>query len=516
MKTKNFLGANPGPQVSVSELPEVSAFDIFFTPAILQNICDLTNESFAAKFAKNPAKHKGKFPKIDVPELRAFLGVVIGIGLLQVRGSIRKYWSDECTLIDTPGIRAIFSRTRFTQILRYLHYVDEQNVVTDRANPDYDNMYKVRMFFATLIPRFRSAYSPEQNLSLDESVIPGQSRMPARQFLKNKPDRWGQKLFVVSEAKSGYVLNIEIYSGKTKGVSDEGATHDVVLRLMEPFYYIWHHVYMDRYYSSPTAYLALEAKAVLACGTVMPNRKGVPKDITNKSVTKKMKRGESNFRQCKNTRMVAVTWKDSKTVTVLSTIPCDFATSPVKRLMKGATGWSAKDVPRPNVIGLYNANMGGVDMGNKKIKAYRRRFKGFRWPNKVFLYLVDATILNAHILYTQCNPTVKLTLRQYRVRLCMQLINGNTFRYIPPTPHAPAPEMRLNRQLNHAPMKYAKPGWCVVHEQRVDTTFGCKICNVKMCPVPCFEMYHYQLDYAFNDPARQHKTAARKKPRAAK
>lgn len=133
-------------------------------------------------------------------ELKAWFGVIIGMGLLQLKGDIRKYWSVKHKLTRTDDFPEVFPSDRFFQILRYIHFADEEITITNRQLAGFDKFYKVRYIFNYLVPKFQEVYNPERDVAIDESMIKGQARMPARQFMKNKPTRWGLKVFALAES----------------------------------------------------------------------------------------------------------------------------------------------------------------------------------------------------------------------------------------------------------------------------------------------------------------------------
>ena len=45
------------------------------------------------------------------------------------------------------------SRDRFLQIMRYLHFTDNQEEVSDKNSPDYDKLFKKRKVLDLLVPR---------------------------------------------------------------------------------------------------------------------------------------------------------------------------------------------------------------------------------------------------------------------------------------------------------------------------------------------------------------------------
>jgi len=211
---KRFTGPSPGPAVNCSSLDVLQTFQLIFTEQFLQKIVDFTNENYNRKKQVEPAKNKMEMEPLTVDELKSWLGLIMGMGLLQLKGNIRKYWTKQHKLTRVPGFAEVFPVTRFLLILRYIHFVDEASAITDRNNHNYDRFYKVRYLLDYLVPKWRELYSPSEHLSIDESMIKGQGRMPARQFLRNKPHRWGIKNWALAESETGYVLNCELYCGK--------------------------------------------------------------------------------------------------------------------------------------------------------------------------------------------------------------------------------------------------------------------------------------------------------------
>lgn len=62
----------------------------------------------------------------------------------------------------------------------------------------------------------------------------------------------------------------------------------------------WHHVYTDRYYTSPELANELESMNFLLTGTVMTNRKGLPSEFTGKlSKQERLKTLENRNQICK-------------------------------------------------------------------------------------------------------------------------------------------------------------------------------------------------------------------------
>jgi len=57
------------------------------------------------------------------------------------------------------------------------------------------------------------------NLKLrDESMTAWKGWLIFKIYTPNKPYRYGIKAYLVSESKSGYICNLEVYTGKSRSV----------------------------------------------------------------------------------------------------------------------------------------------------------------------------------------------------------------------------------------------------------------------------------------------------------
>ena len=62
---------------------------------------------------------------------------------------------------------------------------------------------------AAVYPQY---YFPSRYLSIDEMLVGTRCRVVFLQYLPKKPTKFGIKVWINSEAKSGYVLNFQIYA----------------------------------------------------------------------------------------------------------------------------------------------------------------------------------------------------------------------------------------------------------------------------------------------------------------
>ena len=104
-----------------------------------------------------------------------------------------QYWrSKHATLTYTPGSPKVMARDWFFTIRSLLHCVNEEDPQLDKT----DKIYKTRPVLNCLIEKFKHYFVPDCELSLDEGIIPTKIKLSFKQYIKDKPIRWGIKTFL--------------------------------------------------------------------------------------------------------------------------------------------------------------------------------------------------------------------------------------------------------------------------------------------------------------------------------
>ena len=204
------------------------------------------------------------------------------------------------------GVSKVFRRDRYKQKTKYMHYCDE-SVVPRRDDPEFDRLYKVSFVTNHLKRRFAKEFTPHQEVAVDESMIPLHGRLSFKQYHRYKPIKWGMKLWILVDSKTGYNYSFDMYVGRDEDVDDFrriGKVNGIILKMVKVLYGQGYHLYFDRFYTSPHL---LRLVDLSGCGTVMTNREGFPRDL---KVTGKGTQGESEWMQCANSGILAMRWCD--------------------------------------------------------------------------------------------------------------------------------------------------------------------------------------------------------------
>lgn len=153
--TENFTGPQPGPTVPPSPT-ELEYFRQFWTDHILDDIVKETN-----RYAEQPSElfphltnGRATWTPIDRAELLAWFGILILMGLKGFP-NIRCYW-DQRSFYTCPVISEVMTRKRFEAIIRCVHLVNNEAVVTDRTDPSYDKIAKVRWLIEAFVATSQS------------------------------------------------------------------------------------------------------------------------------------------------------------------------------------------------------------------------------------------------------------------------------------------------------------------------------------------------------------------------
>ncbi len=382
------------PEVDLSGQDEVEIFEFFL------------GEDFYALVRKEMVRYaasKGKkeFNPPSQSELKVFIAVLLLSGYHEVPGR-RHYW-EQADDVNVSAVSSAMSRNRFEELLSVLHLAD--NARLDKT----DKMAKLRPMFDLLVPKFQAAFPVQQDLDVDESMIPYFGKHSCKQFLRGKPIRFGFKAWCLN-SPDGYVINFAVYQGATKEKTDYdqgyGKCGATVLRLLDglpdrlkklPF-----HVYMDNLFTGLPLLKELKRRGYGATGTVRINR--LPADTPLKTVAemKKEPRGTMSSATDATNKITVVRWHDNAVVTAASTIA---GTNPLHH----ATRWSSKDkkkvaLPQPKVLDMYNNGMQGTDRMDQNVACYRVGIRIRKWWWAIFAWLLGVTVQNAWMIKRKEDP----------------------------------------------------------------------------------------------------------------
>ena len=243
-------------------------FSLLWEPSFFQLLAEQTNLYARQRQVEKPNR---KWYPTTSEEIKAFLGINIIMGIDQ-KPALTHYWSTD-PYLGNQGIQSVMPRERFEALNRYLHLNDSEQM-PGRDDPAYDPLYKIRPLIDSCQQNFRDRYIPGRDVSVDEGMIKYKGRLYFRQYMPKKPVKYGIKVWMAADSKTGYVCNYDIYLGKplTSSRGEVGLATKVVLHLTEPFQHCNRHVYFDNFFTSVNLVEELLRRGTYACGTLRTNR----------------------------------------------------------------------------------------------------------------------------------------------------------------------------------------------------------------------------------------------------
>ena len=288
----------------------------------------------------------------------------------------------------------MLSRDRFKAIMAFLHVVDP-----DAETPG-DKLRKVESFISSFKDRCKLMYQPSQNIAIDERMVKSKHRSGIRQFMKDKPTKWGIKIWVLADSDNGYTIDFNVYVGKSAAeeTSEHGLGYDVVMKLMDPYLGQKYHLYLDNYYTSPQLVRDLFLHGTPSVGTGKLIRVGIPKCMKNvKEWAKRKQRGSPRW--SRESGILYLQWVDSKPVTLLTTLGSANEAVSCTRRTKRNGRFQKVSVPQPLDIHRYNQYMNAVDRSDQMLAYDNVRRKCYRWWKTLFFHLIDIAVVNGFILF---------------------------------------------------------------------------------------------------------------------
>ena len=290
-------------------------FKLFFDTNIVQSICDASNEYAESLKDVKPIMYR-YLKTMTRNDLYQLIGILIHFGYRKIP-RYRFAWSCRSLCYD-PIIANIMSRNRFEGLMSFLHIVNKDT--EKQLKDEGDKLAKVRPLNDHINLKCKEFYQPNMEVSVDERMVLSKARFSYKQYIRNKPTKWGFKLWCLCDSHNGYTINFSVYRGKNGELrSGKGLGYDVVLSLMRDYLNQGYCLYIDNFYTSPTLALDLFDEGTHITGTLSVSRKEVPAEVvhTYKSFSSNSTpRGKGAY--VRNDNIVYAIWRDTKYISVLS------------------------------------------------------------------------------------------------------------------------------------------------------------------------------------------------------
>ncbi|KAJ8962229.1 hypothetical protein NQ318_018201 [Aromia moschata] len=185
-RNENLTLYLPGAKARVKENTPIGIWECFFDNEILNNIVNFTNIEIQKETEKF-SRYRDIYPT-NLDEVRALIGLS-GIEVFRLTMSLR----------------------RFRTLLRFIRFDD---IETRQERVALDKLAPIRTLFDHFNENLKNSYNHSDYVTVDEKLEDFRGRCGFRQYIPNKPNRYGIKIFAVSDAKMFYTSQMEVYVGQ--------------------------------------------------------------------------------------------------------------------------------------------------------------------------------------------------------------------------------------------------------------------------------------------------------------
>jgi hypothetical protein len=436
-------------------------------------------------------------------------------------------------ILDSTRVQRWFpSYTRWEQVKRYFKISDPEN-----ENP-HDKLTKVRNLWDFFITACKANLWPSREVAVDEGMKKFKGRCSFKQYIRNKPIRWGLKIYGACCAATAYLWNAILYVGKQQeddnNKNSNGVTTSIVLDLLGPLSGKGHHVFTDNFYTSIPLSVLLRNRGFTLTGTIRSNRKGLCKQVT---ITKKderaLKHRPGTTRYASIGSLCYIGWFDKRAVHILTNCLSPFDPQvtvthwyPARNNEAGAVnGRIQRTITIPPAVVAYNAHKNKVDVFDQYRAYLKFELRCRKFWHPIFWFVMESALINAWILYQTTREKANLPIvydhtgfrisviialaSEWEARGCTSfdcsqspttLLTGTKPRVkvhlvkALPFSNARFCDDKHMQYLENIPMKEgAKTSkrqlYCVLCKDH-RTVFWCRKCCAPLCRGSCFVRYH--------------------------
>jgi hypothetical protein len=137
---------------------------------------------------------------------------------------------------------------------------------------------KIERFMDSLVDNFSKAFTPYQQVSIDEMIVGFKGRWAYKQYNQSKPHKYHIKSFGLVDSTTGYVMRILTYYGAdTSYHSSSDREGGVAIKIFGTLLNDigrGYHIYADRWYTTKALLVFLHKEKYYYKGTVASNRIG--------------------------------------------------------------------------------------------------------------------------------------------------------------------------------------------------------------------------------------------------
>ena len=358
-----------------------ATFEFFLTDEIIQKVTEATNQ-------RGVMAHGNDWVLTDDVEIRAWIGLHLRAGVN--KDNHRPVEELFASKTGPPIYGATMSRERFKILKQNMRFDDVTTREERKRNEKEGKLAPINELFTLFIENCKMNFSAGANVTIDESIVAFNGRCNFKVFMPSKPDRHGIKVWALTDSKTSYLVNAQIYKGKESNKKESGQAERVVKDLAAIIEGSGRNITLDNFFTSYNLSKDLLEKGLTILGTLRRNKKEIPPCL---QASRDRVVHSTEFCFSKESRIMLSSYvpKRNKAVIMISSKHYD-------------TGFEVALPHKPDTIVDYNRTKSGVDTLDQLVKSYSCKRTTNRWPLVIFYYMIDIAAYNASVCFMDRNP----------------------------------------------------------------------------------------------------------------
>lgn len=398
--TARRLGDNPN---------KIDLWKMIVDQTIVEQIVQYTNVKLTeGRESIGQNTSRSNYRATDIIEINALFGLLLLSSVLKSNNeTVLSLFCNDGTA--RPVFRAGMSGKRFEILLSCLRFDDAQTRLQRKTT---DKAAAVSQIFYKVINNSQKLYCMSEHVTIDEMLVPFRGRCGFRVYMPKKPHKYGIKIMCLTDAKTSFLYNAYIYTGKDSdgiGLSPKeqqlSKPTQSVVRLCKPIQNSNRNVTGDNWFSSMELTEELEKMKLTYVGTMRKDKKVIPNEfLADRNRTP----GSVRFGFNGNRTLVSFVPQKNRAVALISTMHHDKSID--------------EDKNKPEIISFYNSTKCGVDILDMKCAVYASNRRTRRWPVAIFYRLLSIASVNSHILHLCYKGTPDKTRFDFTKELGLDLV----------------------------------------------------------------------------------------------
>ena len=255
-----FFSIQPGPTFAVRDCQsQLGFFHFLIDGSLRQHILSCTNKRLPS----------GTEPITD-EEFQSYIAILLLLGATKNRMVfVSEIWAkDSPNYVESVSLT--MSRLRFHCIAKHLTSYDVDSPMSA------DKLHKMRHCFMAFSGKCLAAFEPYANICIDEELFPFRGNCRFRQYMPNKPSKYGIKYWCACDVKTSYLCNFDVYLGRN-GARAVSLGQSVVENLTRPFLHSHRNITCDSYFTSIPLVVNLWNNGLIVIGTLRKNKPEIPR-----------------------------------------------------------------------------------------------------------------------------------------------------------------------------------------------------------------------------------------------